>query len=293
MKKYLVLLISFGLLFVTTVYFTVSITKDLDKYHDKKEQIAEELNFEKRMMDASSYLTDFFGIGESFEDLEIRLESEASAYYDSASKKGLYLGLVVFVYMIINVLFYRKKRHRLQVMGLIMVSSAIVFLYLGLQSPFLEIIAYNYDLEVHALGVTYTYDGRVYYMYQNKSILQLISMLYNGGNFLVAMCLLLFSIIFPIVKIFTSIVVFVSPHSKYAENAVAVINKIGKWSMADVFVAAVFLAYFSFANMNVAVDTGSKTLIGTYFFLAFVVLSIGSGVFLKKVIKLDPEEKDL
>ncbi len=293
MKKYGVLIISFALLFVATVYFTFSITKDLNNYRDKKDQIATELNFEERLLGADSYIYELTGFGESPEDRFIELNSEADRLYSKAAHKGIYLAIIVSIYVMLNVFFYNKRDHKMQIRGLIMVSSATVFLYLGLQSPFLEMFAYNYDLEIDLKITSVVFDGRTYYLYQNKSILQLITMLYNGGNYLVAVCLLLFSIVFPLFKLLSSTIVFLAPHGKYAENAVAVINKIGKWSMADVFVSAIFLAYFSFANMNVGVDTGAVTLIGTYFFLAFVVLSIASGAFLKKVVKLDPDSTDL
>lgn len=80
-------------------------------------------------------------------------------------------------------------------------------------------------------------------------------------------------------------VVFIWPGSKYSENAITVIGKLGKWSMADVFVASVFLAFFSFSNMSLGVETGSSALIGLYFFVAFVVFSIFSGYFLKGTVK--------
>ena len=77
--------------------------------------------------------------------------------------------------------------------------------------------------------------------------------------------------------------VFMNPHTKFSRKAVPIINNLGKWSMADVFVASIFLAFFSYTNMNVGVDTGSTTLIGTYFFLTFVILSISSGSVFKKL----------
>ena len=68
-----------------------------------------------------------------------------------------------------------------------------------------------------------------------------------------------------------------------------VVVYLGKWSMADVFISAMFLAVFSFTNMNEGVDTGSTTLIGMYFFLSFVILSIFSGFVLKKLVQKKKE----
>jgi uncharacterized paraquat-inducible protein A len=131
------------------------------------------------------------------------------------------------------------------------------------------------------LGIT----GRVYALYQMKSVMGVIGFLYTGGNIPVAIIILIFSILFPLIKLLSSMVVFIWPGSKYSENAITVIGKLGKWSMADVFVASVFLAFFSFSNMSLGVETGSSALIGLYFFVAFVVFSIFSGYFLKGTVK--------
>jgi hypothetical protein len=182
-------------------------------------------------------------------------------------------------------------------------------MYLGLQSPFMEIMAYNKDLafevpiHVNVEDVDYVgdylsewgmssfdydyeqvFEGRVYYLYQNKSILEVIKLLYTGGNFLVAILVILISIVFPIFKIISSIIVLLSPQKERNVRLYKTIRNLGKWSMVDVFAVGVFLAYFAYSNMNVGVDTGSETLIGLYYWVAFVVLSINSGQYLKKAM---------
>ena len=56
--------------------------------------------------------------------------------------------------------------------------------------------------------------------------------------------------------------------------------------MADIFVAACFLAFLSFNNLNIGIQTESTTLIGLYFFLGYCLLSIGTYFILKRT-KLD------
>ncbi len=63
------------------------------------------------------------------------------------------------------------------------------------------------------------------------------------------------------------------------------VGRIGKWSMADVFVVATFLSYLSFSNMNSGIDTEAKTLVGLYFFLAYCILSIASSQFIELAVK--------
>lgn len=303
MKKFTFLLVSFLLLFSGVVFLTFTISKDLANYHDKKIKMAETLNFEQRLMNVWEWVP-YNTVGEEKVAVWQTLEAESARIYENTLLLGGVLAGIVLVFTLANLLYYRKRDHKLQIYGLVMVFSALSFLYLGLQSPFLEIEAYNKDLRFeipldvefdnmpligdlglgnHHYNLDQTFEGRVYYLYQNKSILELIKLLYTGGNFLVAICLLLASIIFPITKLLTSMIVFMNPHTGFARRAVPIINSLGKWSMADVFVAAIFLAFFSFTNMNTGVDTGATTLIGTYFFLGFVVLSIASGSVFKRL----------
>lgn len=312
MKKFSFLFTSFLLLFCAVVLLTFGITQKLSQYNAKKTELAETLNFKERLINVWEWIP-YNTVGDEKVATWQRLQEEATVLYDQALLLGLALGGIVLLFAVANLFHYRKQQHKLQVYGLVMVFASLSFLYLGLQSPFLEVEAYNKDLafqipidvdldaqrvvkalkmvtdqEDLVLGhfeykIDQTFKGRMYYFYQNKSILDLIKLLYTGGNFLVALCLLFFSIVFPITKLLTSMIVFMKPQTGFARRAVPVINSLGKWSMADVFVAAVFLAYFSFANMNVGVETGATTLIGTYFFLAFVVLSILSGTFFKRL----------
>ena len=67
------------------------------------------------------------------------------------------------------------------------------------------------------------------------------------------------------------------------------VGRIGKWSMADVFVVATFLSYLSFSNMNTGIDTEANTLVGLYFFLAYCILSIASSQLIELTIKKDKE----
>ncbi|MBK8924762.1 MAG: paraquat-inducible protein A [Crocinitomicaceae bacterium] len=309
MKKFTFLFVSFIILFSTVVYFTFSISENLSKYHDKKSEISKELNFENRLMNAWEWVP-FNTIGQEKVETWRALEISASYYYKKACIYGYILGGVVLLFTCANLLYYRKRDHKLQIYGLVMVFSALSFLYLGLQSPFLEIEAYNADLafdipldvntnEIPFLGeldlggyhyeLNQVFEGRIYYLYQNKSVLQLIKLLYTGGNFLVAICVILFSIVFPLVKLFSSMIIFMNPHSKSSHKLTPAIVYLGKWSMADVFISAMFLAVFSFTNMNEGIDTGASTLIGMYFFLSFVILSILSGFVLKKLVQKKKE----
>jgi hypothetical protein len=304
MRKFTFLFVSFVLLFSAVVYLTFSISFHLASYHKKRMEISETLNFENRLMNVWEWVP-MNTVGEQKVAIWQRLEQESDALYLEAMIMGTVLAAIVAVFIFSNVIYYRKREHKLQIYGLVMVFSALSFLYLGLQAPFLEIEAFNKDLTFqipidvefdempvlsqfglgnHHYNLDQTFEGRMYYFYQNKSVLELIKLLYTGGNFLVAICVIFFSIVFPITKLISSMIIFLNPRSRRSQKLTPAVIYLGKWSMADVFISAMFLAVFSFTNMNEGVDTGSSTLIGMYFFLTFVILSIMSGFVLKKII---------
>ncbi|MFT4600358.1 MAG: hypothetical protein ACI857_000532 [Arenicella sp.] len=289
MKKYISFIIVSGVLLVATLIFTVSITQKLKNYHSKKEQVAELLSIENRMGDAWEWIpVSFLNPGDEKMEQKSELEAKANLYYSSAVKEGWMMLATIASYLCLTLFLYRKSEEYQRAMGMAFIFSALAFLYLGLNAPLMEIEAYVDDFGISMdlsfaqpeLGI----EGRVYALYQMKSVLGVIGFLYTGGNIPVAIIILIFSIVFPMIKLVSSLVVFIWPGSKYSKNAILVIEKLGKWSMADVFVAAVFLAFFSFSNMSLGVETGSSALIGLYFFVAFVVFSIFSGYFLKRVV---------
>ncbi len=290
MKQFKVLITSSIILLILVFAITVKEVKILKQYKTHKEEIAQVLNFENRLLDAREYLGELLSfLGNEDEKISNwgALNRKADKKYKTALKWGYLLYLIVFVYLLINYFTYQNGNEKYRVLGIIFVFASISFLYLGLQTPFLELEAFSKDLTLTSgffENIGKTFHGRTYYLYQNKSVFQLIELLFTGGNFLVGFALLIFSVIFPLIKLTSTLIALILPKTNYAKKSVNVVNKLGKWSMADVFVSAVFLAVFSFTNMNEGVDTSAQTLIGLYFFLTFVILSIVSGIFLKKAV---------
>lgn len=300
--------------FCGVVVFSVSITTALSEYKEKKEEVAATMNFEKRLFNAWEWVPGNV-VGEEKVKEWGRLEMEARTFYRKAINFSLLLGILVAMYVIFNNLMYRKKESNYQVYGLVMIFCSISFLYLAIQSPFLEVMAYSKDLKfqipidvnfdemdfIGGLGLgefKYDYEqvieGRTYYLYQNKSVLELIKLLYTGGNFLVAIIVVLVTILFPVYKFILSLLVLLRPYKKNSFKIYRSIKNLGKWSMLDVFTTAIILAHFAYTNMNEGVDTGSETLVGLYYFLVFVALSINSSQYLKKaMLKAQPESNYL
>ena len=123
------------------------------------------------------------------------------------------------------------------------------------------------------------------------SLLQTIDELWQDQRTLVAILIFLFSICIPITKTALVTIAYLKPKSKLEKMINHFVNVIGKWSMADVFVVAVFLAVLStnqsetvygqtFAlfglqiNLIVASETVSALGHGYYYFLGYCLLAM-------------------
>lgn len=204
----------------------------------------------------------------------------------------LILGLFFLYSLILAGLHFRYKPPSLLLIGLI--SLSIVCLHAGLFTPMLEIAAIERDLnlgdipiekEVFGIEVDLTvhkkFEGDIYFYYQSKSIAQLIQLLFQQGNLLVAFSILIFSVVFPFVKTLLMIWFVFRPqiaHQKWFKNFVL---NLSKWSMADVFVVAIFLGFLAFKNLQVGIGTHSNISVGLYFFFSYCMLSILSSMLAK------------
>ncbi|ARD46246.1 paraquat-inducible protein A [Colwellia sp. PAMC 21821] len=80
---------------------------------------------------------------------------------------------------------------------------------------------------------------------KNLSLLQTIQELWQDERLLVALLIFAFSVCIPVVKFILLTLAYIKKHTRLEVIVYNVISKIGKWSMADVFVVAIFLAVLS------------------------------------------------
>lgn len=171
------------------------------------------------------------------------------------------------------------KRYTLYVMGvlimILMVSlvtglrfftffgalSALVVLYFGLFTPLLTVTIHK-ELE---------YIGDVILSFESKSLLGSVVKLWEGGDLLIALVILLFSVLIPLTKTLSLMFVAVVMESRFAHGIVKFFKVIGKWSMLDVFVVATLLVYLTGSGSEVS---HAEVQAGLYFFLAYVIVSM-------------------
>ena len=133
-------------------------------------------------------------------------------------------------------------------------------------------------------GIDKVFPGRTYFYYQNKGVFDIIDILVKSKNYVVAICIGLFSFIIPCIKLSASLFMLLFPKLS-SKRVQIVLAFISKWSMADVFVVGAFLSYLSFSNMSPGVDVEANIVFGLYFFLCYVIISIILGELLKKSLQ--------
>jgi len=139
--------------------------------------------------------------------------------------------------------------------------SAMLTLVFGLITPVLMVTIHK---EVE-------YIGDIVLSFESKSVMGSIVKLWENGDIIVALVILLFSVLVPVAKVLSLLFISVFMESKFAHSIVKFFKLIGKWSMVDVFVVAVFLVYLTANKGDVS---RAEVEVGLYFFLAYVIVSM-------------------
>lgn len=151
---------------------------------------------------------------------------------------------------------------------IVLVLASVACLYPGLTLPMMS-------LEIVA---TLPLIGEVELYNQTQSIWSGIASLFNKGYVLVAFLIFLFSIAIPLFKLLCVAVILLFDSSKLSLILHKIVLLIGKWSMADVFVVGIFIAFLA---GEAKPDVYASLHSGFYWFLSYCLISILCGQLLK------------
>ena len=147
------------------------------------------------------------------------------------------------------------------IVALALILISLSCLYPGLTFPMLSI---HIGAKLPLIGEIGLHDS-------TQSILKTIRTLWEHDNHLVANLILLFSVIVPIAKALILMVVLFFKQIKNRTFLHWFVAIISKWSMADVFVVGVFLAFLATrSDDNIHAELHE----GFYYFLAYCIISI-------------------
>jgi len=119
-------------------------------------------------------------------------------------------------------------------------------------------------------------EGEIEAYSKTRSIWGTVKELFRSGNDFVGFLVMLFSIIIPVTKILLMLVGSYFYDSKNSRKAFLISSVISKWSMADVFVIAIIVAFMAAnaSNMGGLLNLGARFEFGFYFFLGYCTFSI-------------------
>ena len=197
--------------------------------------------------------------------------------------------LTIAFFGFICIFFFSKSVSKIDY--LLGIAFSFLLLFLGVTLPMIEIDARISEMSFSFLNESVIFKDQVLF-YKSKSIYEVVTLMmsqHKADLIAVGSLIFLFSVLFPITKLISSILYILSKKLKESKLIQLFIFKTGKWSMADVFVIAIIMAFIGFEgivtdqlnqlkNVSESVDVlttnNSSVLFGFFSFTAFVVVSI-------------------
>jgi len=173
-----------------------------------------------------------------------------------------------------------------------LVLGSLCLLIGGITTPMIDLEARVDLLRFTLIGEVVEFRDNIIF-FQTKSITDIVRILMEEGSFemiLVGILIFTFSIVFPLSKLLSSFA-YSFGREKVNQNKLIrfFVIKSGKWSMADVIVVAIFMAYVGFNGIvssqmrmlerssemvDIFTTNGTQLLGGFYLFLGFTLSSL-------------------
>jgi len=171
-------------------------------------------------------------------------------------------------------------------------ALALVLLAVALALPMIEVEARLIELRVALSGETLTFRDQILF-HQTKSVLSLAGALWASGQpgpIAMGALMIVFCALLPIAKFSAMVLQAIRPHRSASRTVTWLLERSSKWSMADVFVIAILMAFIGFDGLTShqlsrigllapGSETENATRLGAglYAFIAHGVLAIACG----------------
>lgn len=174
---------------------------------------------------------------------------------------------------------------------LLLTLTCGVLLIVGVLLPMINIDARISNMEFSLLGESIQFKDQVLY-FKSKSILEVVRLMLVSSKtdvLAVGILVFIFSVILPITKLISSLIYIYSEKAQQNSWLKFLVFKISKWSMADVMVVAIFMAYIGFSgiisdqlaglesiteHLDIMTTNASSLQIGFFLFTSFAVLGL-------------------
>jgi Paraquat-inducible protein A len=227
---------------------------------------------------------------------------------DISTRRHLIRNEAVFLALLTITLFSWTARSGRTVQPdryILLILSLFILLVAGVATPMIDMEAKISRMGFMLLGHPIHFENQVLY-YQSKSIMDVFWILITDHDFLmklVGVLLVTFSVIFPLLKLASLLTYHFDYRGLRKHPAIEFFAlKSAKWSMADVMVLAIFMAYIGFngiitsqfkqlsaasRSLELMTTNGTSLQPGYYLFLTFILL----GMIFSKTLTEGPREK--
>lgn len=182
-----------------------------------------------------------------------------------------------------------------------MIISLIILLVVGVTTPMIDMEAKLSQMTFVLMDQPIVFENQVLY-FQTKSVLDVFWIMITHESLqmkIVGILMIAFSVVFPTLKLFSSFAYYYDYQKARSNKWVQFfVLKSGKWSMADVMVVAIFMAYIGFNGIITSqfgkLSTTTKDIVilttngtalqpGYYLFFTYAMLAMFLSVYLAKI----------
>lgn len=232
------------------------------------------------------------------ENARIIIDSEITKKKELISNEAI---LLIFISIILFIIpaFNKEKLNPFQYS--IMVLSLLILLVVGVTSPMIDMEAKISKMTFVLMDHQIHFENQVLY-FQTKSVLDVFWIMITHETLqmkFVGILMVLFSVVFPVLKLLSSWAFYYNYRQARENKWIKFfVLKSGKWSMADVMVVAIFMAYIGFNGIISSqfgkLATTSKDLViittngtalqpGYYLFFTYAMLALFFSTYLAKL----------
>jgi hypothetical protein len=232
------------------------------------------------------------------ETARIKLTDSIASY-----QKRIYTdaGIMIIISIILFIIPAASKSSLQPFQYFVLIFALIILLVTGVTTPMIDMEAKISKMTFVLMDHSIVFENQVLY-FQTKSVLDVFWIMITHetlGMKFVGILMVSFSVVFPVLKLFSSFAFYYN--YKKARNNKWIqffVLKSGKWSMADVMVVAIFMAYIGFNGIITSqfgkLSTTSKDIVilttngtalqpGFYLFFTYAILAMFLSNYLTKL----------
>jgi hypothetical protein len=269
LTKNIISTIILSVVFITLTFFAISSYKSAKIYENTYKQYAQEQTIQNSIENnTKEMLNGFIGalLGEKPNNSKNEIQTKQRELENLKEKPIEYIIIFASIIALSLLSFFIVSK---KIFLTYLHSVTLLSLLFGLISPiFMMYILLDYNFQ----NIVSIKDAIL--QFESLSLLESINKLISvQEKYFVGGIILLFSVIFPLIKTLLSFANVFINHLTIVNKSTKLLSALSKWSMTDVFVLSIFLVYLSSVNSGMS-KIVTEIEVGFYFFFIYVILSI-------------------